>query len=163
MPETPMIKRISTIYPLDGRKLLVWFEGGEARVFDCDANLSRHELAAMPTRKAFEQAQLTADGYAVSWERGLDITSKDLFEEGSPVDVPEGERNRIVSEVATARKQLGFSQQQMENITGVRQPVIARMETGANAPRLDTLLKLLAPLGKTLRVVDMEAPLGDSA
>ena len=40
-------------------------------------------------------------------------------------------------------------------MTGVRQPVIARMETGASAPRLDTLMKVLAPLGKTLRVVDI--------
>ncbi len=154
-----MVKRISTIYPLDGLKLLVWFEGGEARVFDCATQLTKSEIAALSPRKTFEQVSVTANGYAVSWEDGLDLTSKELFDKGTSIDVSECERNRIVAEVASARKQQGFSQLQMEGITGVRQPVIARMETGANAPRLDTLIKLLAPLGKTLRVVDMEKAL----
>jgi len=38
-------------------------------------------------------------------------------------------------------------------MSGVKQPVIARMETGSTSPQLDTILKILAPLGKTLAVV----------
>ena len=33
------------------------------------------------------------------------------------------------------------------------QPVIARMERGSTSPQLETVLKVLAPLGKTLAVV----------
>lgn len=149
-----MIKRISTVYPLDERKLLVWFEGGESRVFDCAANLSEKELAALHTRKMFETARVTADGYAVSWGADIDITSKELFDKGVFVDVSKSESMRVVAEIALARKQRGLSQAQLESASGVRQPVIARTEKGVTAPRLDTLMKLLAPLGKTLRVVD---------
>ena len=42
---------------------------------------------------------------------------------------------------------------EVEEISGVSQPVIARMERGQTSPQLDTVLKLLASLGKTLAVV----------
>lgn len=40
-----------------------------------------------------------------------------------------------------------------------KQPIIARMEKGSTKPQLDTVLKILAPLGKTLAIV----PLGKEA
>ena len=44
----------------------------------------------------------------------------------------------------------------LEELSGVRQPVIARMETGKTSPQLDTVLKVLESLGKTLAVVPLE-------
>jgi predicted transcriptional regulator len=41
-------------------------------------------------------------------------------------------------------------------ISGVSQPVIARMEMGKTSPQIDTILKVLAPLGKTLKVAELE-------
>ena len=43
----------------------------------------------------------------------------------------------------------------LEELSGVRQPVIARMENGSTSPQLDTVLEVLAPLGKTLYVGDL--------
>ena len=37
-----------------------------------------------------------------------------------------------------------------------QQPVIARMERGLTDPQLTTILKVLRPLGKTLKIVDIE-------
>ena len=150
-----MIKRVTTVYPLEGTKLIVWFQGGESRLFDCKKNLSRSEFAQIKKTSTFENVEVTAAGYAVSWNNEIDVTSKDLFEKGQHIDVTDAEQARLIAEVAEARKQRGISQAQLESMTGVRQPVIARMETGASAPRLDTLMKVLAPLGKTLRVVDI--------
>lgn len=150
-----MIKRVTTVYPLEGTKLIVWFQGGESRLFDCKKNLSRSEFAQIKKTSTFENAEVTAAGYAVSWNDEIDVTSKDLFEKSQHIDVTDAEQARLIAEVAEARKQRGISQSQLESMTGVRQPVIARMETGASAPRLDTLMKVLAPLGKTLRVVDI--------
>ena len=42
-------------------------------------------------------------------------------------------------------------------MSGVKQPVIARMESGATSPQLETILKVLAPLGKTLAVVPLKS------
>jgi predicted transcriptional regulator len=41
-------------------------------------------------------------------------------------------------------------------MTGVKQPVIARLEHGTTDPQLSTLLKVLAPLGKTLAIVPLQ-------
>ena len=37
--------------------------------------------------------------------------------------------------------------------SGVKQPIIARMEKGHTNAQIETILKILAPLGKTLAVV----------
>ena len=50
-----------------------------------------------------------------------------------------------------------IAQKKLEELSGVKQPVIARMETGKTAPQLDTVLKILASLGKTLAVVPLDS------
>lgn len=65
-------------------------------------------------------------------------------------------RVAIMSELIKARHEQGVSQKRLEELSGVSQPVIARMETGKTNPQLDTVLKVLASLGKTLAVVPLE-------
>ena len=64
-------------------------------------------------------------------------------------------RVAIISELIRARKELGISQKQLEELSGVKQPVIARIETGKSTPQLYTLLKILGCLGKTLVIVPL--------
>ncbi|WP_444498856.1 helix-turn-helix domain-containing protein [Veillonella seminalis] len=64
-------------------------------------------------------------------------------------------RVAIMCELIDARKERGISQKKLEILSGVKQPVIARMETGTTSPRLDTVLKVLAALGKTIKVVPL--------
>ena len=61
----------------------------------------------------------------------------------------------IMVELTKARNERGISQRNLEELSGVKQPVIARMENGTTSPQLDTVLKILAPLGKTLYVGDL--------
>lgn len=65
-------------------------------------------------------------------------------------------RVTLIGEIIKARNERGISQRKLEELSGVKQPVIARMETGVSDPQLSTILKLLAPLGKTLSVVPLE-------
>jgi predicted XRE-type DNA-binding protein len=65
-------------------------------------------------------------------------------------------RVEIMVALTKARNEQGVSQRKLEKLSGVRQPVIARMENGITNPQIDTVLKLLAPLGKTLAVVPIE-------
>lgn len=62
----------------------------------------------------------------------------------------------LVAEVVRLRQERGLTQKQLEEMSGVRQPVIARIETGTVTPRLRTLVRLLLPLGKKLAVVSMD-------
>ena len=64
-------------------------------------------------------------------------------------------RVAIMLELTRARNERGLSQRGLEELSGVKQPVIARMENGSTSPQLDTVLKVLAPLGKTLYVGDL--------
>jgi ribosome-binding protein aMBF1 (putative translation factor) len=65
-------------------------------------------------------------------------------------------RVALIGELIKARDEKGISQKKLEELSGVKQPVIARMERGATSPQLDTVLKILAPLGKTLAIVPLE-------
>ncbi len=84
-----------------------------------------------------------------SWE---DVR-KSLF---TPEEISESDlRVAIMGELVKARQENGISQKRLEELSGVKQPVIARMEKGTTNPQLDTLLKVLAPLGKTLAIVPL--------
>lgn len=65
-------------------------------------------------------------------------------------------RVALVGEIINSRQTRGISQKQLEEISGVKQPVIARLEKGTTDPQLSTLLKVLAPLGKTLAIVPLD-------
>lgn len=64
-------------------------------------------------------------------------------------------RVALIGELIKARQEKGLSQKKLEELSGVKQPVIARMEKGLTSPQLDTILKILTPLGKTLAVVSL--------
>ena len=64
-------------------------------------------------------------------------------------------RVALIGEFIKARNEKGISQKKLEELSGVRQPIIARMEKGKTSPQLDTVLKLLAPLGLTLKIVPL--------
>ena len=79
---------------------------------------------------------------------------KEMF---TPEEIAESNlRVALIGELVKARKERGLSQKQLEELTGVKQPVIARMENGSTTPNLSTILKVLAPLGKTLYIGDLK-------
>ncbi|MFN2483708.1 MAG: helix-turn-helix domain-containing protein [Candidatus Limnocylindria bacterium] len=49
-----------------------------------------------------------------------------------------------------ARRRAGLTQRDLAERAGVRQPVVARIESGAISPRVDTLERLLRAAGRTL-------------
>lgn len=65
-------------------------------------------------------------------------------------------RVEIIGEMIKARQEKGLSQRQLEELSGVKQPIIARIENGTSTPNLNTILKVLAPLGKTLYIGDIK-------
>lgn len=79
---------------------------------------------------------------------------KELF---TPEEMAESDlRVALIGELIKARQEQGISQKRLEELSGVKQPVIARMEKGYTSPQLDTILKVLAPLGKTLAIVPLK-------
>ncbi|MDE5765330.1 MAG: helix-turn-helix transcriptional regulator [Ruminococcus sp.] len=86
--------------------------------------------------------------------RSWDELEKEIF---TPEEIAESRlRVALISELIKARQEQGISHKKLEELSGVKQPVISRMEKGSTSPQLETFLKVLAPLGKTLAIVPIE-------
>ena len=76
----------------------------------------------------------------------------------TPEEIAESNlRVALIGELIRARNERGVTQKQLEEMSGVSQPVIARLERGTTSPNISTVMKLLAPLGKKLAIVPLES------
>ena len=89
---------------------------------------------------------------------GFPIWDEDFDREHfTPKEIAESDLHAaLITALVQARQEQGLSQRQLEEISGVKQPQIARMEKGDTNPQLDTLLKVLAAMGKTLAIVPIK-------
>jgi len=60
----------------------------------------------------------------------------------------------LVAKIITRRNELGITQRDLAEMSGVKQSAIARLEKLNATPRLDTLLKLLSPLNLKIHFVE---------
>lgn len=84
----------------------------------------------------------------VKWQDVKDSMGALTDEEKREVDLMAD----IISKIVERRQELGISQRELEKLTGVRQEAICRIENMRNMPQLDTLIKLMEPLGLRLSV-----------
>lgn len=116
----------------------------------------------MGANKEYEQEIAKAKAnLADLHERGADAIGSNWDEVRAELYTPEeiaqsNLRVALIGELIKARQEKGISQKKLEELSGVKQPIIARMEKGSTSPNLDTILKVLAPLGKTLYIGDLE-------
>lgn len=105
-------------------------------------------------KKAIEEARKRLADYEERKEGDegiLELIDSCLTEE----EIAESEiRVAIISALVQARKEQGITQKQLEEISGIKQPMIARIERGTTVPNIETITKVLLPLGKKLAVVD---------
>lgn len=59
----------------------------------------------------------------------------------------------FVGKLIEAREQKGISQKRLAEMSGLKQPAIARLERMVATPQIDTLFRILKPLGYTLEIV----------
>lgn len=62
------------------------------------------------------------------------------------------ELSSTVSSIIKRRNELGISQRALAEQCGIPQSSVARIETFKTMPKLDTLLKLMRPLGLKIQV-----------
>lgn len=58
----------------------------------------------------------------------------------------------LIKTLVKIREEQGLSQAQLADRCQCKQPAIARLETGAHSPQISSLLRVLVPLGYTLRI-----------
>lgn len=59
----------------------------------------------------------------------------------------------LVGKLIEAREKKGISQRQLAEMSGLKQSAIARLENMKVTPQIDTLFKVLKPLGYKLAIV----------
>ena len=59
----------------------------------------------------------------------------------------------FIGKLIEAREEKGISQKRLAEMSGLKQPAIARLERMQATPQIDTLFKILKPLGYTLEIV----------
>ena len=62
---------------------------------------------------------------------------------------------KLLGEIIDARQELQLTQKKLESMSGIKQPMIAKIENGNVNPSLDSLLRLLVSMGKTIKVVSI--------
>ena len=60
----------------------------------------------------------------------------------------------IVSIIIEKRMELGYSQRELADLCGLPQSSVARIEACIVIPKVETLLKVMKPLGLTLQAVN---------
>ncbi|MBQ3163796.1 MAG: XRE family transcriptional regulator [Lachnospiraceae bacterium] len=88
---------------------------------------------------------------AIAWEelRGsLNITE----DEEQVIEL----EKELIRTMIRVREEKGLTQKQLAELCDVKQPVIARMESAVHSPQINSLLKVLVPLGYTLEIVPLE-------
>lgn len=82
------------------------------------------------------------------FEKELDITEEQEKEIQLEMD--------IIKATIEARKKCNLSQRELSQKAGIKQPAIARIESRKRSPQVSTLLKMLHPMGYTLKVVPIK-------
>ena len=59
----------------------------------------------------------------------------------------------LADKLIEAREKKGITQEQLAQMSGLKQPAIARLEKMKATPQIDTLFRVLKPLGYTLAIV----------
>ena len=62
----------------------------------------------------------------------------------------------LIKTMVKIREEKGITQMQLAKMCDVKQPVIARIESSTHSPQVDSLLRILVPLGYTLQIVPIQ-------
>lgn len=155
-----MFVKISSVAALPNYVLLVGFNSGEYKQFDLKPLIEKYAPFKSLTQVTglYEQVKIDIGGYGLVWNDDLDISADGIYEKGTICEPPsdiDAYKQKLVEEFIKARKSAGLSQKQLEILSGIPQPCIARTEKGFTDPQLTTLLKLLEPLGLTLTITNI--------
>jgi len=62
----------------------------------------------------------------------------------------------LIGKLIEAREEKGITQEKLAELSGLKQSNIARLESLSATPKIDTLIKVLDPLGYKLAIVPKE-------
>lgn len=144
-----MGNNIIAAIPLENDRVVVWFENGISKRYLL-------QEIGIQNKRALRTLAILDGGEKLAWGSDSSIAADDLYLSGEEVNYVDREKKRLLKGLSKIRRDASFSQTRLGEAAGIRQSVISRIEGCEISPQINTLLKLLAPLGKTLAIVDLE-------
>ena len=86
----------------------------------------------------------TGEDYKKNAKQMNDLTKQDIEEMEALA--------KIISAIIERRNELGYSQRELADICGLPHSSVARIESCTVKPNIETLIKIMKPLGLTLSV-----------
>ena len=74
--------KVLTVSPLDGKKLLVKFENGVCKIYDCTPLLSLEVFSVLADDNLFKSVRVDPGGYGISWNDEVDLAEHSLWTHG---------------------------------------------------------------------------------
>jgi hypothetical protein len=78
--------KVATVQPLEGKRLLVTFVGGEKKVYGCNRLLDSKPFQLLKTEAFFRAVQVDRGGYGISWNDDIDLSEYELWHNGIVVE-----------------------------------------------------------------------------
>ncbi len=135
--------KVKEVYPIGDISLAVVFENNSIKAYDVSILISKMPTVydELKNKNLFKQVHVDCGGYAIAWNDEIDICEHELWKNGT--EMTEDEYLRfIISKLVYIRTQSNISQRKLAELSGVAQPVIARIEANTTEPNLRTLVKL---------------------
>ncbi len=77
--------RVRTVRPQSDKKLLVTFDNGVTKVYDCEPLLDSDVFAPLLNEALFRRVRVEDHGYAVIWTDEIDLAESELWLNGTPI------------------------------------------------------------------------------
>ena len=79
------IPRIASVEPLGQAELLVRFQNGVDKIYDCRPLLGRPQFRLLADAAFFRAVRVDPDGYGISWSDAVDLSEYELWVRGTPL------------------------------------------------------------------------------
>lgn len=147
-----MSHKIKSIKTKDGLILEAVFLDGTVREYDVANMFALYPLMEkLEDRSCFDRARIDVGGYGISWDDELDLDAETIWEEGKCVGKEKMDlMSELASKLSDARANVGLTQKQLSERTGIYQADISKIERGTGNPSISTLQRLADGMGMEL-------------
>lgn len=82
--------RVRSVEPRSGKALLVTFENGERKIYDCTPLLQSEVFSPLKDESLFRCAHAASGGYGVVWNDEIDLAESEVWLNGRTVGPEDG-------------------------------------------------------------------------
>lgn len=136
----------------EGTTLHLTFQDGYVKSFDMSSLFKKYpEFKALSNRRLFLKGKLMR--YGIIWNDQLDIEAETIYIDGKTIRKEEINTSTIVgNKIAIKRAEVGISQNELANMTGIDQSDISKIERGVANPSLATLDRIAKALNTKIDI-----------